>query len=324
LQAGFSFLLILFLIFSMKMGIEAIFLGQIGVNLLLLIILILHNRNMIGEISPASLSLAFIRKMMHYGFIGFVSSVGVFILISSDRYIIALFEDMSRVGIYNQVYQVGQVSVYFLVIIFFNTITPGLNKSLTGYTPENEKSLLTYLYAFVLLVLPVTFYVSIFSEQVAEFLLGTEFRQGFTMIPWIVISSFLYGLTLFNETKMKFEHHFRPVLWGVMIACLLNAGLNFIFIPVWGYTWAAISTFIAYLFLFVFYYVRDDFPFLRDPRLMKILLISGGILAAQGLLDLVLRKGLDLDLNKWVTLLEAALFFAMYAAVVIRMKLVKI
>jgi O-antigen/teichoic acid export membrane protein len=321
LQAVFSFLLILVLIFHLNVGINAIFIGQAGVNLVLTLILLMLNRSILGKISPASVSVAFIRKIMHYGFVGFISSMGIFILISSDRYVIALFQDISRVGIYNQVYQVGQVSVYFLVTVFFNTITPGFNRLLTGFSKENEKHLMNYVYAFVLLILPLTFYVSVFARQVAEFLLGREFRQGFAMIPWIVISSFLYGLTLFNETKMKFEHRFRPVLWGVIIACLLNTALNFVFVPLWGYSWAAISTFIAYLFLFIFYYIKDDFPYMRDKGLIRIILISITILLVEMAVDIMIRKGFSIHLNKWFTLLEGAVFLGIYAGLVIRFKL---
>ena len=322
LQAVFSFLLILLLIFHLDEGINAIFIGQAGVNLVLTIILLVLNRSILGKISLASLSAGFMRKMMRYGFVGFISSMGIFILISSDRYVIALFQDVSRVGIYNQVYQVGQVSVYFLVTVFFNAITPGFNRLLSGFSKENERQLMNYVYAFVLLILPLTFYVSIFSRQVAEFLLGKEFRQGFAMIPWIVISSFLYGLTLFNETKMKFEHRFRPVLWGVIIACMLNAALNFIFVPLWGYSWAAISTFIAYLFLFIYYYVKDDFPYMRDKGLIRIVLISITILLVEMAVDILIRKGLSIDLNKWLTLLEGAVFLGIYVGLVFRFKLI--
>ena len=321
IQAVLSFLLILLLIFHLDVGINAIFIGQAGVNLVLTIILLVLNRSILGKISPASLSAGFMRKMMHYGFVGFISSMGIFILISSDRYVIALFQDVSRVGIYNQVYQVGQVSVYFLVTVFFNTITPGFNRLLTGFSKENERQLMNYVYAFVLLILPLTFYVSIFARQVAEFLLGKEFRQGFAMIPWIVISSFLYGLTLFNETKMKFEHRFRPVLWGVIIACVLNAALNFIFVPLWGYSWAAISTFIAYLFLFIYYYVKDDFPYMRDKGLIRIALISITILLVEMAVDIMIRKGFSIDLNKWLTLVEGAVFLGIYVGLVFRFKL---
>lgn len=321
LQAVFSFLVILVLIFNLDVGINAIFIGQAGINLILTIILLVLNRQILGEISSSHLSAGFIRKMLHYGFVGFISSMGIFILISSDRYVIALFQDVSQVGIYNQVYQVGQVSVYFLVSVFFNTITPGFNKLLTGFTRDNEKQLMNYVYSFVLLILPVTFYVSIFAKQVAEFLLGEEFRQGFAIIPWIVISSFLYGLTLFNETKMKFEHRFRPVLWGVIIACVLNAVLNFLFVPLWGYSWAAISTFIAYLFLFIYYYMRDDFSYMRDKGFIRIVLICIAILFGEAGIDILIRRGFSIDLNKWLTFAEGAVFLGIYAGLVFRLRL---
>jgi O-antigen/teichoic acid export membrane protein len=324
IQGAFSFLFVLMLIFWMNMPIKALFTGQIIINTVLLGILTIKNSRFLRQISPRFLSMTLIRKLVRYGSIGLVSSAGIFILISSDRYIIALFEDVSRVGIYNQVYQVGQVSVYFLVTVFFNTITPGFNQLLTSYSKENEELLQDYVNAFVLLVLPVTFYVSVFAKQVSEFLLGEAFRQGYIMIPWIVISSFIYGLTLFNETKLKFEHHFKPVVWGVVIACLLNITLNFIFIPRFGYNWAAINTLAAYLFLFIFYYLKDNFSFFRDIRLIRIILITMVVLVIQGLVDMFIRRVMDADLNKWLTLLEATLFFAIYIGVVIRLKLFRI
>ena len=323
-QAGISFLLILMLIFWMDQQIEAIFMGQILINVLLLSILTIRNKHVLKMISPGFLSISLIRKLVHYGFIGFVSSAGIFVLISSDRYIIALFEDLDHVGIYNQVYQVGQVSVYFMVTVFFNTITPGFNKLLTGYTGESEEQLQDYVSAYVLLLLPVTFYVSIFAKQVSEFLLGEAFRQGYTLIPWIVFSSFIYGLTLFNETKMKFEQHFKPVVWGVVIACILNVGLNFILIPKLGYAAAAFTTLAAYLFLFIYYYAKDNFAYLRNSRIGRIILISSIVFIAEGIIDYVIRNLVGADLNKWLTLLEAILFSASYCGVIIRLKLFRI
>ena len=114
------------------------------------------------------------------------------------------------------------------------------------------------------------------------------------------------------------------MVWGVVIACLLNIGLNFIFIPRFGYVFAAINTLAAYLFLFIFYYVKDDFSFFRNIRLIRIILIILVVLIIQGLVDLFIRRVMDADLNKWLTLLEATLFFAIYIGVVIRLKLFRI
>ncbi|HJZ40209.1 MAG TPA: oligosaccharide flippase family protein [Bacteroidales bacterium] len=324
LQALFSFLLILYMIFGLEFRIEAIFAGQIMVTLLLLVILFIKNRSLIVSVSHAKISREIIVRFMRYGFIGFISSAGIFVLISSDRYIIALFDNIGHVGIYNQVYQVGQVSIYFLVTVFFNAITPGLSKLLTGYSKADEKQLHEYIYGFIIIMVPVAFYLTLFARQVAEFLLGVEFRVGYTMIPLIVFSSFLYGLTLFNETRMKFDNKFKPVVWGVVIACVLNVSMNFILIPWLGYTWAAFTTLVAYLFLFIYYYAMDDLVFLKDARFRKIAANISVILALQFLADLLIRKFMVFNPDKWFTLVEAVLLFLLYGIVMIRLKLVNI
>jgi O-antigen/teichoic acid export membrane protein len=321
-QSLFSFLLILYMIFRMDFRIEAIFVGQIIVTMVLLGLLFIQNRSMIRDLSISHLSVTEIRNYIGYGFAGFISSAGVLILISSDRYIIALFGDLSKVGIYNQIYQVGQVSIYFLVTVFFNTITPRFNKILIGYNQHYENELIEYINYYILLVLPVAFYLSMFARQVAQFLLGVEFRQGYYMIPWIIGSSFIYGLTLFNETKMKFDNNLAPVIKGVIVACILNVGLNFLLIPKLGYSWAAITTLVAYLFLFIYYYGRDDLKFLRNVLLRKTILIITVVLGLQYFIDLFIRKSMLIGLNKWFTLLEAALFFVLYTIVVFGMKLI--
>jgi O-antigen/teichoic acid export membrane protein len=300
--------------------IEALFAGPVMINLVLLLMLCWKRRSLLRQLSVRFISPALIRRFTQYGFVGFLSSLGVFILVSSDRYIIALFEDISRVGIYNQVYQVGQVSVYFLITAYFNAITPGLNRLLTGKSTGAETRLEAYIQAFLLFMIPVTFYLSLFSEQVADFLLGGEFRQGYTMIPWIMVSSFFYGLSLFSETRMKFENRFKPVIQGVILACILNGVLNFALIPVLGYTWAAVTTFLAYFFLFLFYYKKDDIRYLRGETLR----ITGRVLMVlllQYLADQILRKVLGIGLNKWLTLIEVIIFSVIYLAAVFRLGL---
>jgi O-antigen/teichoic acid export membrane protein len=318
LQAGFSFIVILLLIFRSGWGVQAIFTGQSIINILLILILLIHYRDIARDISISEITGEFTRKMLRYGSVGIISSVGILILVLSDRYIIAGLDSIGHAGIYNQVYQVGQVSVYFLVTVFFNTITPGFNKLLAGYASERGQSLSRYVQIYLLLVLPVAFYVSMFSKEVAEFLLKGQFYDGFSIIPWIVISSFLYGLTMFNETKMKFEHRFKPVVWGIGIACILNIGLNVAGIPVWGYQFAAISTFVAYLFLMIYYYIRDDFHYLKDKEVLRTLFMGLVVLASQWIIDRVLRMIFMLEMNKWMTMVEGLIFMVLYAGLVMK------
>jgi O-antigen/teichoic acid export membrane protein len=321
-QALAAFLVVLRAISDAGTDIRILFIAQLLVNLVLLGILIFVHRRQFGKLPLRSVTRDLLAKLIRYGFVGFASAVGVYVLISSDRYIISMYNDISRVGIYNQVYQIGQVSVYFLVTVFFNTITPGFNRLLTGYAAEREKQLTAYVQAFLLLTLPVTFYVSLFAREVAEFLLGEAFRQGYAMIPWIVTGSFIYGLTLFNETKMKFESRFAPVLRGVVLACVVNAGLNFLLVPALGYSWAAVTTLVAYGFMFLYYYRADRFAYFRNPGLRRALSWIMLILLLQGLTDQVARRFLGFHPDKWITLAEGMIFIIIYTWAVFRLNLV--
>ena len=320
-QALAAFLVVLVALSDMGTDIRILFTAQFMVNMVLLVILIVIHRKLFGKLQLRSVSRVMLVKLMRYGSVGFLSAVGVYVLISSDRYIISLYNDVSRVGIYNQVYQIGQVSVYFLVTVYFNSITPGFNRLLTGYIVDREKQLTYYVQTFLLLTLPVAFYVSLFAREVAEFLLGEAFRQGYTMIPWIVAGSFIYGLTLFNETKMKFENRFGPVLRGVLLACVVNAGLNFLLVPRLGYTWAAITTLVAYGFLFLYYYRADHFAFFRNPGLRRALAWVVAILFVQGLADQLARRCFGFHPGKWVTVAEGLIFLILYGLAVFRLKL---
>ncbi len=321
-QALVAFLIVLPILTGSHANIRVLFTAQAGVNLLLLAWVAGKHRRSWLQISAGMISGPLLWKLIRYGAVGLASALGVYVLIYSDRYIISLYHDISRVGIYNQVYQIGQVSVYFLVTVYFNAITPGFNRLLTGYTKDRDKALTVYVQDFLVLAVPVTFYVALFARDVAAFLLGEAFRQGYGMIPWIVAGTFFYGLTLFNETKMKFESRFAPVLWGMLLACVINAGLNFLLVPRYGYETAAIATFVAYFVLFLVYYRGDRFFYLRNSSLRRVIVWISTILLMQGLLDFLLRRWIVPAPGKWFALGEGIVFLIIYAIAAIRLKLI--
>jgi O-antigen/teichoic acid export membrane protein len=322
IQALTAFLIVLPFLTGSHASIRVLFSAQAGVNLALLVWMGVAHRRAWRRTTAGMISGPLLMKLIRYGAVGLASAVGVYVLIYSDRYIISLYHDISRVGIYNQVYQIGQVSVYFLVTVYFNAITPGFNRLLTGYTADRYKTLAVYVQDFLVLAVPVAFYVALFARDVAAFLLGEAFRQGYGMIPWIVAGTFFYGLTQFNETKMKFEARFAPVLWGMLLACMINAGLNFLLVPRYGYEMAAMATFVAYFVLFLIYYRGDRFFYLQDARLRRVMLWIAAILLLQGVFDFLLRRWIVPAPGKWFTLGEGVVFLLLYAIAAIRLKLI--
>jgi hypothetical protein len=68
--------------------------------------------------------------------------------------------------------------------------------------------------------------------------------------------------------------------------------------------------------------VKDDFPFMRDKGLIRIVLISMTILVVEMAIDILIRKGLSIELNKWFTLAEGVVFLGIYVGFVFRFKLI--
>ncbi len=318
LQALLSFGFMLFLIFGRDYRIEAIPVAQALITGMLLLFLVILNGSKIKVLTCKYFSRPVVKELFQYGLVGLVSSVGIMLLMSSDRYIIALFGSMGSVGIYNQVYQLGQVSVYFLVTVFFNTVYPSLIRIFNDPDRRTERILTGYIRLFLVIMLPVAVYLSLFAKQVSAIMLGPAFQEGYTMIPLIMVSAFLYGLTLFSETKLKFIKQYRPVVVSIITACLVNIGLNFILVPQWGYQAAALTTLIAYFLLFLLLYRRDPLRYLKIRSVRNLLFKVLLVLILQITADLVIRRILNFDLNITWTIAEGTLFAILYLMLMMR------
>jgi O-antigen/teichoic acid export membrane protein len=228
---------------------------------------------------------------------------------------------MATVGIYNQAYNISQLSVVALVTVYFNTFNPALTHELEVNLKGSDKLISKYLFVYILFGLPLITYFSIFSKEMAMLLLGEEFRSGYIIMPWVFISAFVYGLSMFIEIKLKFADQIKFLALGVLLAAGFNIALNFALIPVYGYEMAAITTLVAYLFLFVFFVLRDPVGFFRNTYYLKQVVLFVVVIALQVLADKIIR--IYYPLNVFETILEGILLFAIYIFI-FRKKIIKI
>jgi O-antigen/teichoic acid export membrane protein len=135
-------------------------------------------------------------------------------------------------------------------------------------------------------------------------------------MPFIFISAYLYGLFLFIEVKFKFADKLKNIALGVIIASVLNIGLNFIFIPLYGYQWAAFTTLVAYLFLLLYFYAQDSLSFFKNREQVKTCIGLILLLLIQVGADRILRN--YYDLNMWQTIVEASLLFLVFLVLFFR------
>lgn len=308
-RAIFSFVLLYVMTFVFHYRITSVLISAIAIDAIVLLVIILLGQEKI-RIAMSALSKVILKQLLRFGSIGLVSNFFFLLITSSDRYIIALFTDISTVGIYNQVYNISQLSVVALVTVYFNTINPRLNKELEVNFKQANKFLSNYIFIFFLFGLPVVTWLSMFPREIAWILLGEEFRSGYSVMPYVFVSAYLYGLFLFIEVKFKFADKLKNIAIGVILASIINIILNFTLIPLYGYKWAAISTLFAYAIIIIYFFGQDSVGYFKEKTFSGPTLLFLVILGVEVIADHFIRKYYAVNLG--LTFAEIIVFALIY------------
>ncbi len=313
LKTLIAFLILCSLTFIFNFRIEALFINLIISEILLVTGLFIYfNTKIRTYILFKKMSFRHAKPFFIYGSAGLIISFCMIFINSSDRYIIALFYDIKIVGIYNQVFNLGLISLGALTTVYQNAINPEMIKQLEHNISNYFLSAKQFISQYIILILPVAVIFSLFAKEFAFVLLGEEFRVGYYILPWVFFSKFIEGATVLNNAKYKFENKLTFLVIVYISVALLNIGLNFILIPRFGYHYAVITTLISYLLLFFIVLRKDVYKlFTKDQiTLLKPFII---LLAIFVLIDKGGEHIFGRDFTFVETTIEGMIFLAAYA-----------
>jgi len=200
LRAIISFIVLYVMAFGYQLRITSMITSAIVVDIVALLFLLITNKEGI-VLSLKSISRPTLNILFRFGSVGLISNFCFLLVSSSDRYIIAMFTDMASVGIYNQVYNICQLSVVALVTVYFNTINPKLNKELEINFQNSDTLISKYLYTFLLFGLPIITLLSLFSKEISFILLGA-----------MIIMNLFIGVIMnsMQESHQEMEREKKP------------------------------------------------------------------------------------------------------------------
>jgi O-antigen/teichoic acid export membrane protein len=259
-----------------------------------------------------------LQEVGRYGVISIAIKLGLVLLVSSDRYFIKLFDTIDNVGIYNQIYNIGQISIDSLVIIFFSSISPVLNNVLTVNLHGSNKLIRVHLKIFYQYFIPLLVYLILYYKEIAAVLVGHEFQPGRSILPYIFASAFIVGLLNFYELRLKFENRMKILLLGVVFSLAINALLNYLLIPIYGYKIAACTTLISYIIILLIYASRVSFEYYSSKSNVRHLMLISSVLLIQVAAHFIIRKYLITDVNILYSVAEGFVFVLFYAAFIYR------
>ncbi len=181
-------------------------------------------------------------------------TLGGMLIATADRFLITNLLGLEQTGIYMVGFQLGMV-IGLLADSFNRAYVPWLfeklNQNDTGIKYKIVK--FTYLYFVGILLLACTvsivFYISI------DFIVGGKFIESRKIIFWIALGNAFNGMYYMVTNYMFYVYKTQYLMIITFITGVINIGLTYIFIKLFGVIGAAQAYMLSFLFIFIFTWI---------------------------------------------------------------------
>lgn len=181
--------------------------------------------------------------------------LGAWVLDLSDRIFIERYFSVYDVGIYSMSNKIA--GMVLIIVASFNMAYRPLFFEYANSPQKKEGENIIYRlnYFFLLFFIQLSFIVAFFAKEICDFLFSENYHDVYLYIPLIIFSYFLsvaLGLIArFFEQSKKLKANMYIYL-GMAV---LNIGLNFILIPLFGIYGGILATIMSFLIGFVVGYL---------------------------------------------------------------------
>lgn len=257
----------------MGLGVEGIILSQmIGNILLTLITLPFLIKNMALRFVSSEL-----KPMLKYSVPLVFSTISMMLLTMGDRFLIKYYLNYSEVGIYSLGYKLASVLNVLVIQSFQTGFLPIAYKN--HDKPDAQRFFSKTLTYYSLILVLCGLGLSLFSEEVIMlFSKNEEFNIAYTVVPFIALAFVFKGIQYVYSLGLHFAKKTKYNASIVMVAAIINMGLNVLLIPKFGIYGAAIATIVTWVLMSTAFY-KFSYKFYKVKYEIKkiVLLISIGI-----------------------------------------------
>jgi len=229
-------------------GIEGALIALLIQQLVGLVVILLLIGAQIGVAIP---KFTHMRQYLAFGLPLAPNTISLWILNSSDRYLIAFFLGAAAVGYYSPGYTLG--SVLSMVAAPLTTLLlPVLSKHYDENNITDVRTILTYSFKYYSgLILPCVFAVSVLSKPILLVLTTQQIAaNGYLITPWVAAGTALNGACTVFVMIIALKKKTSVIATITTLSAFLNIGLNLVLIPYLGLVGAALATFFAFLLAF--------------------------------------------------------------------------
>jgi O-antigen/teichoic acid export membrane protein len=263
--------------FPSDFGVGYIFVSNLlasGLNLLLFLPTILR--------SLISFDAQLFKKIFRYSFPLLIAGLGGIINETIDRVILKyrlneIPNPIEQLGIYGANIKIAVFMTLFVQMyryaaepFFFNQYRESQKEFLDNYSLINR----VFIYIGLFVFLGIVFFLDIF-----KYFIGFDFREGIGIVPLVLFSNLLLGV-FFN---LSFWYKLNDRTWYgaylTLFGAIITIGINYIFIPVYGYFASAWAHVVCNLSMVIisYYYSRQVFKVdFKTGRVIIIVMLAAG------------------------------------------------
>lgn len=193
-----------------------------------------------------------LKELRKYGTPLMGNMVTTSVLNKSDIYIVTGFLGASAAGIYQTNYSL--VATAFTMLS--SAVMRGNYPTILRVWSEGKKELANELVSaaarfYLLLAVPAVVGVGMLSDVIARALYAPEYFSGNGIMVWVAAAMTVLGLTEYNIKPWEMNAETKCIFSRSLFGGIVNVLLNFIFVPVFGYKTAAVTTFLGFLVYFI-------------------------------------------------------------------------
>jgi len=215
------------------------------------------------------------KKMLKFGFPLIFASILGWVNSVSDRFFLLHYQDLSQIGLYSigSTFSQPILLVNSALTMAFGVLLMSLYSEEKDDNKPKTKSFLTKIwYTYLAVAISIGSVISFFSYDLVNFITTPSYIGGILAIPFLLFSQILDMGSQITGNGMTLKEQSKPYFWILLVAAGTNFGLNFYFVPNFGYVGAAITTIISNIIYFLISYFWSQKVFFIKRSFIKPLL----------------------------------------------------
>jgi len=238
-------------------------------------------------------TLPHLKKYYTYGLTMFIAGLASLIVDSSDRFIVGKFLGAHELGIYQVAYNLGY-KLNQLAGPVFAALMPFVAGAINSGERDKAKKYLEQSYKILLFIfVPGVTLMSLTSHDLLSVFTTEEFMSGAVIVPFVAAGIAIWQINGIYTYNIHAHKRGQVIILSTLCGAMINLVLNLIFVPRYGIIVAAISTFLAYIVIFVInrYFARQSLVVELDKIfLFKMAMAAFGMAISVILLQTALRS----------------------------------